>query len=401
MAKFTFKGYDHRIWVLFFSLLIDGVGFSIIGPFLSLYMHDQLGADMAVVGLVFLLSGITGAIGNLVGGIASDKLGRKGIMSYSMLARTLLFIALAFVVALVPDITLVALVLCGTNFFGGVFQPANNAMVADVVEPARRLEAYGLLRVAWNLGFAIGPLIGGIMLLYSYFVTFLVSAMISLFAALMIAFLITESWVPKPKQEKSSLLKDLGSLRPIFLLFCLISIPMTIMGGQFSTTFTVFANERIGIDTFTIGLVFGLNGLMVVAMQLPLARWLESWNKYLAMSMGAGVYALGYFMIAFVSEGIGLAVAMVVITIGEMIIVPVSTDLSVSMAGEDEKGKYLGVYGLITSFGWFSSTLVGGILYDKLVIGWQFWGAISLLGLITTVAMIPLWLRTKAKPVNA
>jgi MFS family permease len=100
-------------------------------------------------------------------------------------------------------------------------------------------------------------------------------------------------------------------------------------------------------------------------------------------------------MVALVTDGITLAITMVFITIGEMVIVPVSTDLSVSMAKEDEKGKYLGIFGLITSFGWFASTLVGGTLYDHLTVGWQLWGAIAALGMITLVAMLPLWRRSR------
>lgn len=396
MVKFHFKGYDHRIWVLFTSRLVDGIGFSIVGPFLALFMYQQLGVPMVVVGIVLLISGIAGAVGSLVGGLMADRYGRLGVMTYSMALRCAMFLALAFLVTYWPDIIIVAVVLSFSNFFGGVFDPANNAMVADIVEPARRLEAYGLLRVAWNLGFAIGPMIGGILLLYSYFTTFLISALISLGAALIVAFMLTESYVPKPASERPRLLKELRNIKVIFLIFCWICLPMFLMAGQFSTTYTVYANERIGIDTVTIGLVFGLNGLMVVLMQMPIARALERRDKYLAMALGTTLYAIGYLFVAAVSDGMMLALTMVIITIGEMIVVPVSTDLTVSMSSETERGKYLGIFGLIGSFGWFGSTLVGGMLYDNIMSGWLLWGSIAALGMITTIAMIPLWLRTKA-----
>ena len=261
-------------------------------------------------------------------------------------------------------------------------------MVADVVEPARRLEAYGLLRVAWNLGFAFGPMIGGILLVFSYSVTFLVSALISLVAGLVVAFMLTESFTPGPAKERFALVKELRNVRVLFLVFCIVCIPMFLMSGQFGTTYTVYADERIHIDTLTIGLVFGLNGVMVVFLQMPLARALEKRDKYLAMALGTVIYAVGYFLVAGVSDGITLAVTMVIITVGEMIVVPVSTDLTVSMSSETERGKYLGIFGLIGSFGWFGSTLVGGILYDNLSNGWLFWGSISAMGLVTAVAMV-------------
>jgi MFS family permease len=397
---FGFKGYDHRVWVLFTSRLIDGIGFSIVGPFLALFMYQGLGVPMVVVGLVLLVSGIAGAAGNLAGGLLADRYGRLGVMTYSMILRCLTFLALAVLVAFWPDIFAVAFVLSLSMFFGGVFDPANNAMVADVVEPARRLEAYGLLRVAWNLGFAFGPMIGGILLVFSYSVTFLVSALISLVAGLIVAFMLTESYVPGPAKERFTLVKELRNVKLLFLIFCLVCIPMFLMSGQFGTTYTVYANERVHIDTLTIGLVFGLNGVMVVLLQMPLARSLEKRDKYLAMTLGTVIYAVGYFLVAGVVEGITLAITMVIITIGEMIVVPVSTDLTVSMSSETERGKYLGIFGLIGSFGWFGSTLVGGILYDNLANGWIFWGSISALGMVTAVGMVALWARIRSEKVT-
>ncbi len=397
MKKFNFKGYDHRVWVLFTSRLIDGIGFSIVGPFLALFMYQGLGVPMVVVGLVLLISGIAGAVGSLVGGLMADRYGRLGVMTYSMMLRCVTFLLLAALVAYWPDLPAVALVLSLSMFFGGVFDPANNAMVADVVEPARRLEAYGLLRVAWNLGFAFGPMIGGILLVFSYSVTFLVSALISLVAGLIVAFMLTESYQPGPAREKVSLVKDLRNVKVLFLTFCFICIPMFLMAGQFGTTYTVFANERVHINTLTIGLVFGINGVMVVLLQMPLARVLEKRDRYLAMTAGTALYALGYFFVAGVWDGISLAMTMVVITIGEMIVVPVSTDLTVSMSSESERGKYLGIFGLIGSFGWFGSTLIGGLLYDNLTNAWLFWGAISAMGMVTVAAMVVLWARVRSE----
>ena len=393
MAKFVFKGFDHRVWVLFISRLIDGIGFSIVGPFLALFMFQGLGVPMAMVGLVLLVSGIAGAAGNLVGGLMADRYGRLGIMTYSMMLRCLTFLLLAVMVEYWPNILAVAFVLSLSMFFGGVFDPANNAMVADVVEPARRLEAYGLLRVAWNVGFAFGPMIGGVLLVFSYSFTFLVSALISLGAGLIVAFMLTESYTPGPPKEHFTLVKEIRNVKVIFLVFCVVCIPMFLMSGQFGTTYTVFANERLHIDTFTIGMVFGLNGVMVVALQMPLARALERRDKYLAMTLGTVLYAVGYLFVAAATDGLTLAMTMVVITIGEMIVVPVSTHLTVSMSSETERGKYLGIFGLIGSFGWFGSTLVGGILYDNLNNGWLFWGSISMMGMITAVAMVLLWTR--------
>jgi len=196
-------------------------------------------------------------------------------------------------------------------------------------------------------------------------------------------------------ERRPSVWREISSVRPLFLAFCIILIPMIVMSGQFGTTFTVYSSDRLLLSTTVIGLVFGLNGLMVVLFQIPIARWLGKRNMYLGMAGGTLLYCLGYLSLAAVTDGFGLALAMVVITLGELVVVPISMDLTVAMSGEEERGKYLGIYGLITSFGWFSASLVGGVLYDSLTDNWLLWSAVSALGLLTVLGLVPLWSRDR------
>lgn len=397
LVDLGFRGYDRRIWVLFFSMLIDGVGYTMIGPYILLFMKQDLDISLALGGLVLTVAGVVGAVGNMVGGLMADKYGRRGVMVSSMMLRCLTFIILAVQVTLFPELISIAFMLSLSYFFGGVFGPANNAMVADITEPARRMEAYGLLRVAWNLGFAVGPVVGGFLILISFSLTFTISAIVSLGAALLVAFLITESYSPRSSgkgEAKVSVWTGIMQVKPIFILFCIFCIPLFIMSGQFGSTYTVYANERIGIDTGTIGLVFALNGIMVVLMQMPISRWLTEKDPYVGMVLGSVVYSAGFLLIAAISDSVGLAITMVVITIGEMIVVPVSNSLTVFLAPDDERGKYLGIFGLISSFGWFGSTFFGGLLYDMYQDGWMLWGILAALGMMTAIAMVPLWAKT-------
>ncbi len=360
-----------------------------------MFMYQTMDVSMAMVGLVLLMAGLAGAGGSLLGGLMADRYGRWGVMTWSMTLRCLTFLVLAFQVSLWPDVLGVSITLALSYFFGGVFDPANNAMVADLVEPAKRLEAYGLMRVAWNLGFAIGPMVGGILVAWSFLWTFVISALISLVAALVVAFFLTETYVPKPRERSEGLLKGIRSIDKLFLAFCIILMPMFIMSGQFGVIYVVFANERVGIDTAVIGAVFALNGLMVVLLQFPIARWLEGRNYYLAMGGGSLIYAIGYLMIAPITDGLGLALTMVVITIGEMVVVPVATNLTVEMSPDDQRGKYLGIFGLFGSIGWFASSLVGGIMYDNITSGWVLWGIVAFLGVVSAVGLLPLAWRAK------
>jgi MFS family permease len=395
MQLFRGSKFDRRIWVLFWSRLIDGAGFSIVSPFLALYMNQELGVSMTLVGLVLLVAGVAGAAGSFIGGVIADARGRRNVMVFAMIARSLTFVALAAIITVMPELWLMSAVLALNFFLGGAFDPANNAMVADVVEPARQLEAYGLLRVAWNLGFAIGPAIGGLIVAFSYNLAFLASAAVSMIAAMIVLLFLKESYVPKPGAKRERFKVDMSGISLPFLAFCIFCVPMFIMAGQFATTFPVFANERLGIDPFVLGIVYGLNGLMVALIQLPLARWLSHYNMFAAMLFGSLVYALGFFSLALIWGGWGLAMSMVVITIGEMIVTPVSTSLTAAYSHANDRGRYMGVFGLVASLGWFASSFIGGIVYDNASSGILLWGLMALLGAITAVGMALLWRRSR------
>jgi predicted MFS family arabinose efflux permease len=366
-----------------------------VSPFLALYMNQVLGAPMTLVGLVLLVAGLAGAAGSFVGGVIADARGRRNVMVVSMITRSLSFVALAIVITVMPELWLISALLALNFFLGGAFDPANNAMVADVVEPSRQLEAYGLLRVAWNLGFAVGPAIGGLIVVFSYNLAFLASAGVSMIAALIVLFFLKESYVPNPGSRKERLKLDLSGISLPFLAFCIFCVPMFIMAGQFGTTFPVYANERLGIDSFVIGIVYGINGLMVALIQLPLARWLSRYNMFSAMLFGTLVYALGFFSLALIWGGWGLAMSMVVITIGEMIVTPVATSLTAAYSHVDDRGRYMGVFGLVASLGWFTSSLIGGIVYDNASSSLLLWGIMALLGATTALGMAMLWRRSK------
>ncbi|MEM0448714.1 MAG: MFS transporter [Methanomassiliicoccales archaeon] len=386
-------GFDRRIWVLFWSRLIDGAGFSIVYPFLALYMNQQLGASMTLVGVVLLVAGVAGAAGSLAGGVWADAYGRRKVMVVSMITRTLTFLLIALSVALFPDLMLVSVLLAFNFFLGGTFEPASNAMVADVVEPARQLEAYGLMRVAWNLGFAAGPAIGGLLTSLSYELAFLSSAFVSLLAALIVMLYLSESNMLVSKAERKRLSLDFSGISLSFLTFCALCVPLFVMAGQFGTTFPVFANDRLGIGQFAIGLVFALNGLMVALLQMPLARWLSRYNMFGSMFFGTLIYAVGFLSLAFIWEEWGLAASMIVITLGEMVVTPVSTSLTAAYSHAEDRGRHMGIFGLIASMGWFSSSLVGGVLYDNLESSIMLWGALASLGVVSAAGMALLRLR--------
>jgi MFS family permease len=172
-------------------------------------------------------------------------------------------------------------------------------------------------------------------------------------------------------------LRDDRFLRHV--LACLLFF--TVM-GQLMATFSVFVVEWAGLSKLQLGAIYSLNGAMVTFLQFPVVRFLSPFRMTTALVAGSVILAVGYAMMGFVS-GMGmLALAMGVVTIGEIVATPAAMNLAAGFAPEELRGRYMGVYGLFNSFGWSLGPLVGGFLLDvSRGVAWIPWTAIGALGM--------------------
>src|SRR5512133_760171 len=138
----SFQGFDRRIWILFYGRIMTATGFSMAIPFLSLYLYNTVGISMSVIGLILLVSSLIGSMGQIVGGEIADRFGRKRIMSLALAWRAIAFIGVAIAIGTGQHFLVIAALITIASFGGSLFEPASNAMVADVIEPSKRLEAY-------------------------------------------------------------------------------------------------------------------------------------------------------------------------------------------------------------------------------------------------------------------
>jgi Na+/melibiose symporter-like transporter len=145
-------------------------------------------------------------------------------------------------------------------------------------------------------------------------------------------------------------------------LACLLFF--TVMGQQMAT-FSVYAVEWAGLTKLQLGWIYSLNGAMVTLLQYPVVRFLAPYRMTTALVAGSVLLAGGYVMIGFVGGPALLALAMAVVTIGEITATPAAMNLSASFAGEETRGRYMGVHGLFSSFGWSLGPLIGGVLLDN------------------------------------
>jgi MFS family permease len=388
--RHTIGDFPAQFWILLLGTLINSTGGFLVWPFLTLYLRQNMGVSMTTIGLLFTLTSPINLFSQVVGGTLTDRLGRRIMMAISLFASSLVMLGFGLVDSLTGLIFLLAL----NGIFGPLFRPASDAMVADIIEPGKRGQAYGLLRVVMNVGAAIGPSVGGFVATRSYFVLFLCGALANLLYFLIVVAFIKET---KPQQSISRgetteqgregwnvVLRDMP-----FLAFCFINMLTCIVYSQMNTTFPVYLKEDFGIKETQYGQLMTLNAIMVVLFQFPITRITDRYRRkqMQMMALGAFLYALGFGAQGFVDTLPLFASSVAIWTLGEMVIAPVSTVLVADMAPETMRGRYMGALGLIWGVGYGLGPTLGGTIMDNLG-GRYIWYASLILGSMAAAAFL-------------
>ena len=376
---------------------IDMVGGSLIFPFFSLYMTQKFNVGMTEVGTMFLVWALTsGVIGNTLGGALADQFGRKTNIIFGLVASAVS----ALLMVVINDLVLFYVAIAVVGIFQDISGPAHNAMIADLVPEELRNEAYGMFRIVFNLSAAIGPAIGGFMATRSFVSLFYADVLISLIAAAFVFFLLPETkpvFAPAEQHTEETLkdtFKGYGQVLKdkLFIGFMLVSMLSVLMYFNMNSSLSVFLVNHRGVSPEQFGYILSLNAAMVVLMQLFFTRITSKWKPMLAIAFGNFLYVIGFTMYGFVNTYFMFLVAMVIITIGEMIYAPKEQTLVANFAPVHMRGRYMAIRG----FSWIIPTAIGplgaGLIMDNLDPR-VLWFVAGFVGLLSTLGFT--WLHLK------
>ncbi len=383
----VYHEYPRQFWVLILGMFIDRLGGALMFPFLTLYITRKFNVGMTDVGVLFGLFSIASVAGSMFGGALTDRLGRKGMLIFGLVASALS----SLLMGLVGSIEL---------FFGGALivglfanagGPAQQAMVADLLPEEKRAQGFGILRVVANLAVTIGPAIGGLLAARSYLFLFICDAVASLITAGIVILAIRETRpAPREGEPEQTMVQTFGGYRDVlrdgaFVLFIGACILMIAVYMQMNTTLSVYLRDVHSVSEHGFGYILSLNAAMVVLFQFAITRRIARYRPLIVMAVGTLLYAIGFGMYGFVSAYTLFLAAMVIITIGEMLTAPTSQALVAELAPEDMRGRYMAVFG----FSWVIPTAVGpllaGLIMDNADPHWV-WYAAGIVGLMAAVA---------------
>jgi MFS family permease len=357
--------YPGQFWVLFGGMLSSAIGASMVWPFLTIYTRQHFDVPLTTVGLLLSLNAATGLAATFLAGPGADRFGRKGVMILSLSASCLVFAAMRWA----DRLSLWAVLLGVEGAFEPFFRVGSNAMVADLLPPDRRASAYALLRMSTNLGVAIGPAVGGFVAAVSYAWAFLTAAVAYALFGLLVLFLVGETLPPTVRDARepassagySPLLRD-----RTFLVFCGISTLAVVPSALTMVLLPVYAKEQFGVIESQYGFIMATNAAMVVLFQYTVTQVTRRYPHLPVLAVGALFYSLGVGSIALGHGFVAFLTSMIVLTIGELILVPTGTALAANLSPPDMRGRYMGVYGLAWAVAFGVGPVLGGYLNDHL-----------------------------------
>jgi len=361
-----YNEYPKSFWVLMLANFIDRLGGSLLFPFFALYITQRFNVGMIQVGYLFAIFSLTSIVGGILGGALTDKLGRRTMLLFGLVTSGLSTLLMAYIGSIAVFYTLAAFVGLLSNAGG----PASQAMIADLLPEEKRAQGFALHRVIFNLAIVFGPAIGGLIAAQSYFLLFITDAVVSSIVAVIVFIGIPET---KPAlqegQVEETVAQSVGGYRHVladglFMAFLLISTLVTVVYVQMNSTLGVFMRDVAGFTPLYYGYLLSLNAAMVVVMQFWITRRLTGWAPMVLMAVGTMGYAIGFGMYGFGSSFLWFALAMAILTIGEMVLAPEGTALVARFAPEHMRGRYMGMFGFTWGIAFAVGPLAAGYIMD-------------------------------------
>jgi MFS family permease len=361
--------FPQKFWIIVLTFFIDSIGGTLLFPFFSLYITGKFNVGMTQAGMVLATFSIFGIAGNMIGGALTDRFGRRKLILFGLVFSALSTLSLGFVNSLAVLFPLAAFI----GLLSDVAGPAHQAMMADILTEKQRQEGFGLMRVVRNLAWIIGPSIGGFVANYSFTLLFVIDAIVSCIVAVIFYKFMPET---KPKHHHDEnqphesfwqtirgygvVLKDFA-----FGAFIVAAILMSAVYQQMYNSLSVFLRDSHSINPQGYGFLMTTSAITVILFQFWVSRRIKYRPPFVIMAVGTLFYMIGFSMFGFVAAYWLFMSAIVVITIGEMLIMPTSQTLAANFAPEEMRGRYMAIFGLTWLLPSTFAPMLAGIILDN------------------------------------
>jgi predicted MFS family arabinose efflux permease len=378
LYKNAYSGLSRPTWLLSIVMLVNRSGTMVL-PFMTIYLTG-IGFSLFQAGLVVGIFGAGAICGAFLGGKLTDKLGFHRIQLITLVGGGLLFILLGQM----KNYTLICIFTFILSLVNDAFRPANNSAIAAYSRSENRTRSYSLNRLAINLGWAVGGTLGGFIASFNYYLLFWIDGFTNIIAAFMLYYLLKPA--AKIEKEKAQAVKTSEDISPLkdkkFAVFSILVILYGLCFYQLYSTIPVYYKDVYHMSELSIGVLMGINGLIIVLIEMVLIFYLEAKNKTLLfISQGLILTALSFVVYILLPLHPATAfVSVVLVTVGEILAMPFMNNYWATRATARNRGQYAGYYAMA----WSVSQVLGPTSGTWIAGHWGF----NALWWITTVVCV-------------
>ncbi|MEA1975455.1 MAG: MFS transporter [Bacillota bacterium] len=384
-----YHGLPKEIYVVAISRFINSTGLFIF-PMLTLLLTKKIGLSEAETGFWIALSGIISIPVSIIGGKLTDIIGRKKLIIYPNIIATILFTFCGFIE---PSMLMVYLIFSGGTILHSS-RPAFDSLIADLTTPKNRNASFSLSYLGNNLGFAIGPFIGGLLFNNHLRLFFLLDAFTTLLSTIIITIFIKETLFKTEeiieegleKSVKGSAIKVLLK-RPVLLIFAILSLGYHFTYSQWSFLMpmhleSLFTNE--GAKLF--GMLASFNGIIVIIFTPIITSLFSKLNNLRNAVIGGLLYTIGFGLLGFFETKSSFVLSAFIFTLGEIILVISVMPFIANHTPASHRGRINSLLSVIMGAGYFLGPIIVGNLL-KTISYTSAWKFVSIIVLISSIGM--------------
>jgi MFS family permease len=361
-----YNNYPRQYWLMITGIVIATAGGGMIWPFMLIYASGKLNLPLSTVAALISINAGTGLLSSLIAGALADRIGRKVVMIFSLTMTGIAYYLMMHAETYAQFAGLMVMI----GLSNPMYQVGADAMLADMIPSEKRTDAYAINRIANNVGFALGPTVGGFLAATSYSLAFLGASLGFLTYSLLLFFLARETLdrsatrASDPAPQKGGFVRVLRDT-PYMAFVATISLGL-IAPTMLWILMPVYAKTHFGILENLYGWIPTTNALMCVFVQYFVTLVTRKHRTLPVLTAGMLIYALGTGSVALMSSFWGFWLSMVILTFGELTLVPTATKYVADRAPADLRGRYMSIHWLGWGLARTLSPLIGGFLNDSI-----------------------------------
>jgi MFS family permease len=324
--------------LLVWGTLVNKLG-TFIFPYLSLVLLRDFGMSAGRAGLLLTSYGLGAIVSVLVGGVLTDRLGRRRTLVLSMFGGG----ALAVAMGLAPSIGWFVPLLIAFGFLADLYRPAASAIISDLLPPTERALGFAALRTAVNLGFAVGVALGGVMADVDWRLLFVGDGLTTLLCGVVLAVGIRETR-PVPAAGDADPRSESPWRDAVFMTSVLASTVFCLMFFSFITVLPLTVTVWAGYPAWVYGLLMALNGTLIAFFEISATHALRSHRRLRLAALGVALACVGFGLTGAVPHWSWFLVTSLFWTAGEIFFAPQQIAFVADWSPPSARGRYLSLY---------------------------------------------------------